>query len=145
MYAVSAMNALQSDPNSFFPFQVLGHQGEQEILKGHIYDLTNREDSPLLPMPPGRFPIQVTEKTPNSFTFTTLPGHFDSPGSTITFYTWADEKGTVHLGHLGIAEPSADHSLKFIVAPDAAAWTWDQQANNLRRWLEQENKRLFGR
>jgi len=145
MYAVSAMNALQSDPNSFFPFQVLGHQGEQEILKGHFYDLMNRENSPLSPMPPGRFPVQVTEKTPNSFTFTTFPGHFDSPGSTITFYIWADPKGTVHLGHLGIAEPSADQSLKFIVAPYVAAWTWDQQANNLRRWLEQENNRLFGR
>jgi hypothetical protein len=144
-YAAAAMNALQSDPNTFFPFQVQGHQREREILLGRTYDLTNRDNSPLLPLPPGRFPVQVTAKTLTSFTFTTLPGHFDAEGSTVTFSIWADQAGTVYLGHLGIAEPSSDPSLQFVIAPYMAAWTWDQQASNLRRWLQQENYRLFRR
>jgi hypothetical protein len=105
--AYLAIDALQSDPNRFFPFQVLGYNGEREIVLGSTYDLTNRPGS-ILPLPPGRFPVRVTEVTPTSFTFTTLPGHFDydarSPGgSTVTFSTRSDTAGAVHLEQVGVA------------------------------------------
>jgi hypothetical protein len=135
-YAQMAMGALQRDPNSFFPFRVIGWRGEQEIELGHEYDLANRENSPLFPLPPGRFPIRVTEITPNSFTFTTLPGHFDPEGSTITFAIFPDASGMLHLEHLGVTAPTADPSLMYLVAPYMAAKAWDIQAANLRAFLE---------
>jgi hypothetical protein len=135
-FAQMAMGALQADPNRFFPFRVIGAGGEQEIILGRVYDLTNRENSPIFPLPPGRFPIRVTEVTANSFTFTTLPGHFDPPGSTITFTIFPDPAGMIHLEHLGVTAPSADLSLMYPAAPYMAGKTWDIQAANLREFLE---------
>lgn len=129
----AAMFELQKEPNRFFPFQVLGHQGETEILLGHVYDLTNRSLLPF-PLPPGRFPVMVTQVTATSFTFTTLPGHFDPPGSTITFTTWADSSGSVHLEHRGVTT-RGDASPSYIVAPTLAGEAWDLQAARLRNWL----------
>lgn len=134
-YAVNAMGALQRDPNMFFPFRVVGHHGEQDIELGATYDLTNRETSPAFPLPPGRFPVWVTRVTPTSFTFSTLEGHFDPEGSTITFTIWADETGTLHLEHLAIAASKAPNPM-YLLAPTMAGLAWDAQAQNLRQWLQ---------
>jgi hypothetical protein len=126
------MDALQSDPNRFFPFQVLGNHGEREIVLGSTYDLTNR--FPPLPLPPGRFPVMVTQVTPTSFTFTALEGHFDPPGSKITFSVVVDSAGAIFLEHRGVAVPGKPSST-YLLAPTIAGKAWDIQAANLRRWL----------
>ncbi|MGZ2744459.1 hypothetical protein [Burkholderia stagnalis] len=133
LLAQLVMGALQQDPNRFFPFQVVGHDGEREILLGHSYDVVNRP-SALFPLPPGRFPVQVTEVTPNSFTFTTQQGHFDPPGSKITFTITADSSGAIRLEHKAFAR-SDEPSPVYLIAPSLAAKAWDAQAANLRRWL----------
>jgi len=134
LLAQSAMGALQHDPNRFFPFQVLGHEGEREIRLGHSYDLVNPPSSALFPLPPGRFPVVVTEKTPNSFTFTTQKGHFDPEGSKITFTITADSSGAIYLEHKAYAH-SDESSPMYLIAPSLATKAWDIQAANLRRWL----------
>jgi hypothetical protein len=133
-----AMDALQSNPNRFFPFQVLGHNGEKEIILGRTYDLTNRPSSSFFPLPPGRFPVMVTQVTPTSFTFTTLEGHFDGPGSKVTFSTVVDSTGLIHLEHKGLAV-SDQPSPQYLIAPTFAEKAWDIQAANLRRWLSGPN------
>jgi hypothetical protein len=134
-----AMDALQSDPNRFFPFQVLGHNGERGIVLGSTYDLTNPPSSSFPPpLPPGRFPVMVTQVTPTSFTFTALEGHFDPPGSKITFSIIVDSTGVIHLEHKGVAVPG-DPSLAYLAAPTMAGKAWDAQAANLRRWLSGPN------
>src|SRR5262249_53254204 len=131
-YVQSAMAALQRDPNAFFPFDVLGQRGERSIILGCKYDLTNRGAYVLLP--PGRFPVMVTQVLPTSFTFTTLEGHFDAPGSTITFTFRVDSYGTIHLEHRATAA-SGDPSLIYLLAPAMSEIIWDAQANAVRQWL----------
>jgi hypothetical protein len=63
-----------------------------------------------------------------------LDGHFDPKGSTITFSTWVDAVGGLHLEHLGTTVPG-EASASYLVAPLIAGAAWDTQAANLRRWL----------
>jgi hypothetical protein len=133
------MDALQSDPNRFFPFRVLGHDGEKAIVLGSTYDLTNPPSSSSpFPLPMGRFPVMVTQVTPTSFTFTALEGHFDSPGSKITFSILVDPAGVIRLEHKGVAAPG-NPSPAYLIAPTMAGKAWDIQAANLRRWLSGPN------
>jgi hypothetical protein len=129
------MSVLQTHPNSFFPFDVVGAKGEKEILDGSIYYLMARQDSPF-PFPPGKNPVRVRGLTPFSFTFETLPGHFDPPGSTITFTTSMDRTGTVYLTQYGVARAeSASHALVFSQAPRLAADAWIIQAEQLKSYV----------
>jgi hypothetical protein len=130
--AEMAMRALQKDPNRFFPFRVIGVNGEREILLDKNYYLSNRDDIPLV-LPPGESPVYVSERTPTSFTFTAADGHFDQRGSTITFTVRADPSGLVYLDHLGTALPG-QHKAEYLVAPVFAERAWDLQAGALRRW-----------
>ena len=127
--------ALKLDPSAFFPFNVEGSGGEKSIVLGGKYDLVNKPGK-FLPLPPGRHPIEVSEVTEHSFTFRTLPGHFDTPGSTITFIIYEDTNGNIHIEHDGVALPATDPSIKYLFAPDMAKLTWDEQAANLSKWLE---------
>lgn len=127
--------ALEGNPSNYFPFNVEGQSGEKSIVLGSEYDLVNKPGK-LFPLPPGRHPIKVTEVTEHSFTFTTLEGHFDTPGSTITFTIYKDINGIIHLEQYGVALPSKEPSFKFLLAPDMAKFAWDEQADNLRKWLE---------
>ncbi len=129
------MMALQFNPNDFFPFNVEGYGGEKDINLGSEYDLVNKPGK-FFPLPPGRHPIKVTEVTPTAFTFTTLEGHFDTPGSTITFTIYEDTNGNIHLEHYGKAIPSKEPSSIYLLAPYIAKITWDEQADNLSKWLE---------
>src|SRR5262249_15879129 len=119
--AFQAMDALQNDPNRFFPFQGLGLDGERSIVLGKVYVLANRPGAvPLIPspLPEGSFPVKVTEVTPTSFTFTTLEGHFDPPGSIVTFSIRSDASGAIHLEHDAItARDRSGASLSLLVAP----------------------------
>ena len=132
--AWTAMDALQSDPNRFFPFRVLGLNGERGIVLGGVYELTNRPGV-TLPLPPGRFPVQVTVVTPTSFTFTALYGHFDAPGSTITFLMRTDAAGLFHFEQLGIGRSSESSISDYLYAPSVAAFAWTMQAENVRQWV----------
>lgn len=49
----------------------------------------------------GSHAVDVVAVTDTSFTFITLPGHFDPPGSQITFTTWKDHDGYIHLEQWG--------------------------------------------
>ena len=81
------------------------------------------------PFDNGNF-VRVTDVTETSFTFRTLPGHFDGVGATIKFSTH-EEGGVVYLQHDGFA-PNAG-IVQALVVPFGAAVTWTQQAYNLGR------------
>lgn len=131
-----AMMVLQSNPSRYFPFDVVGKNGEKGIVLEGEYDLVDRGGFFL---PPGKFPIRVSAWSPTSFTFTTLEGHFDAPGSTVTFTTWTDLEGNIHLEQHGTAQPASPTSLTYGMAPlipYLAGRAWDVQAANLRAVLE---------
>src|SRR5262249_20835457 len=75
--------------------------------------------------------VKVTDVQPNSFTFTTLPGHFDGPGATITFQT------TVENGHVifqQIASAPDAGWFESLAAPVVAQdFTWKEQAKALEK------------
>jgi hypothetical protein len=132
-----AMLALQSYPSRYFPFDVVSTGGAEGIVLDGEYDLIDRGG---FFIPPGKHPVRVTEATATSFTFTTVEGHFDPPGSTITFTTWTDADGNVHLEQRGVTKPAPPSSLTYglpmILAPYLAGRAWDVQAQNLRQVLE---------
>jgi RHS repeat-associated protein len=125
--AKKAINLIKENPNLVFPFDVVGRHGEKGIVLNAEYDLNNV-----------RFPydngngVKVTGCTDTSFTFTTLPGHFDPPGSTISFRTFVDEHGTLFLEQHGetVAPIFLDKATEF-----GAKLTWADQAENLKRAL----------
>ena len=135
------MLELKLAPNQFFPFQVVGKNGEQSIERGSQYDLVNRADSPFSPLPPGRWPVQVSEVTPTSFTFTTAKGHFDGAGSTITFSTWTDRQGNAPGARNKRPEQNGINPITAFAAPFLAGMAWDKQASNLGSWLGQLGRR----
>ena len=83
----------------------------------------------------GRLPVQVTVVTPTSFTFTALYGHFDAPGSTITFLMRTDAAGLFHFEQLGIGRSSESSISDYLYAPSVAAFAWTMQAENVRQWV----------
>jgi hypothetical protein len=137
-----AMSAMISDPNRFFPFSVIARSTAHDVttidkktsLRTRTeYDLVSRGELPFY-LPPGRHPIVISAITPTSFTFTTLPGHFDPEGSTITFTTWVDDAGRLHLEQYGTTLPSSEPDATFTAAPALARLAWNQQASNLTTW-----------
>jgi hypothetical protein len=132
-----AMLALQSYPSHYFPFDVVSTSGAEGIVLNEEYDLIDRGG---FFIPPGKHPVRVTEASATSFTFTTLEGHFDPPGSTVTFTTWTDADGNVHLEQRGVTKPAPPSSLTYglpmILAPYLAGRAWDVQVENLRQVLE---------
>lgn len=133
---IRVMMALQSNPSAFFPFDVRGNQGESGILLKHEYNLVNKRDRLLPFFLPSEYPVRVTEVTPTSFTFSTLPGHFDPLGSTVIFTTWVDLYGKIHLEQHGKTTHSSRADPLLILAPVIAGFTWDIQAANLSIWLQ---------
>lgn len=133
--AARVMGALQRSPDDFFPFSVRTADGSPATIEpGRQLILEDRYEG--LPMlPPGENPVEVVEVTPNSFTFKTLPGHFDPPGSMISFMTAADVSGQVLLMHLGTTLPDASPSPKYLYAPIGANIAWTRQTEALRQWL----------
>jgi hypothetical protein len=59
-------------------------------------------------------PVEVTDISPTSFEFTSLPGHFDGPGRKIRF-TIHDRNGTVYLRHTSNAP--IDDPILNVLAP----------------------------
>ena len=127
-----AMHMLEDDPNRYFPFSVVPLDGAPpSIVAGDSYDL----QGPLLPgfgIPYDHNPVNVSEEDLVSFTFTTLPGHFDLPGSTIEFSTDV-EGGFVCLHQDAKArtqfETVANH------AAVGAHYAWSLMAGALQRDL----------
>jgi hypothetical protein len=134
--ARAAMSQMKADPNSFFPFNVRSKNGDNSVKEGHDYDLSSRGEAPFY-LPPGKYPVRVTGESPTSFTFTALPGHFDPPGSTITFSTWVDNSSRLNLEQYGKTSPGAEESpALYSAAPTVAHWAWDQQAANMQSWWD---------
>jgi len=134
--AERVMGALQRSPNDFFPFSVQSADGSPATIergKKLILEDRYQEFPPILP--PGENPVEVVEVTPNSFTFKTLPGHFDPPGSMISFITAADVSGQVLLMHLGTTLPDSRTSPKYLYGPVGADIAWTRQSEALRQWL----------
>lgn len=74
-------------------------------------------------------PVEVIQVTSTSFTFKALKGHFDLPGSTITFSIF-ESNCDIYLeqtAHAKLPNPFLD-----FIAPIIAANQWAQQAENLR-------------
>jgi hypothetical protein len=131
---VEVMSGLQAQPSMFFPFNVVGRNGEQGIIRDGVYDLMNKPGQDAF-LPPGSWPVRVIEVTPTSFTFETLQGHFDPAGSRITFSTWTDQKGDVHLEHHGVADSKNNPNVIYLFAPNMADAAWQRQSANLRAWM----------
>jgi hypothetical protein len=85
-----------------------------------------------IPLPPGRYPVQVTEVTSHSFTFTALDGHFDPVSSTISFSITSDPARNIYQYAVAHAD---NPSLLLLVAPFIANMTWTSQADALRDFL----------
>jgi hypothetical protein len=124
-----AMALLQANPSDFFPFRVhgLGSSAYTSRLQlGREYNLVGVG-------PPGDDPIEIAELTATSFTFLTLPGHFDGVGGTIKFST-VERGGVVYLEHDAKA-PDTGY-LVGTFAPYFAGQAWDYQAAALRDALQ---------
>jgi RHS repeat-associated protein len=133
-----AMGALQNNPSAFFPFDVIGANGETSLYEGGLFYLMARPGSPF-PFPPGRNPVRVKDLTDSSFTFVTQIGHFDPEGSTIRFSVFTDDAGNAVLKQTAVAW--ADHTdvqrplFLLQLAPQIADMGWDIQAAQLRSYL----------
>jgi RHS repeat-associated protein len=86
----------------------------------------------------GDDPVRVTSVTSTSFTFTSLPGHFDGPNGTITFRTY-EENGDLYLCQVAHA-PNASWVVN-IFGPEIAKTVWAQQAANLSQALTPNSAR----
>ncbi|MCR3752668.1 hypothetical protein LX88_006663 [Lentzea californiensis] len=53
----------------------------------------------------------------------------------ISFVMAADISGQVTLMHLGVTQPNASQSPKYLVAPTIADMAWTRQSEALRQWL----------
>lgn len=83
----------QRDPGLIFPFSL----GTCATITRHdLGEVCNLTQDPFFK----NAPVKVTTVTSTSFTFTTLPGHFDPVGSTITFSTYVSG-GNVYLRQTG--------------------------------------------
>jgi RHS repeat-associated protein len=77
--------------------------------------------------------VRITSVSDTSFTFTTLPGHFDPPGSTITFTVYRGEDGDMWLRQSAVWQLSGPWELTKAKVSAAGAWvSWRRQSNNLR-------------
>jgi hypothetical protein len=126
----AVMQYFQTHPQQIFPF---GLSGATSIKTGEKIDLQT-------PFPWSKSPVEVIATSPTSFTFKTLPGHFDPPGSTITFTVY-ESGGHMYLeqtGHWNFASGMAGVEQRAMayssVAPAVATWT--QQGNNLRHAVQ---------
>jgi hypothetical protein len=124
------MQYFQNHPQQIFPF---GLSGAASIKPGETIHLQT-------PLPWSNSPVQVVNVGRTSFTFKTLPGHFDPPGSTITFTVY-ESGGHMYLeqtaswkfapGAAGVTQRAEAYAS---VAPAIATWT--QQGNNLRKVVQ---------
>lgn len=128
-----AMQVLQSDPDSIFPFTVKSLDGDRSIRENAVYDLRHVRD-PLNKFDTKNY-VRVTEVTDRSFTFTTLEGHFDGPDGTIKFTTY-ESGGWVYLRQDAYA-PNAPWWNGLIAPLGAKYLTWPQQAWNLAQALRE--------
>lgn len=123
---------LQLNPNAFFPFNVTPVDGGSASIRlGGVYHLSNR--GAIILMPPGRHLVKVISVTRTSFTFEALPGHFDPPGSQVTFRTYVED-GLLHLEHEGVTTIASTPGAEYLAAPTIADIVWSQQTENLRNW-----------
>jgi hypothetical protein len=126
--ASAVMGMLQSQPNAFFPFHI---KGSESIQLGSVYELQNVRVPNLTGQAPGadlRNYVVVSEVGPTTFSFATLPGHFDGAHGVITFTTY-ERDGFIYLQQNGDApEASWFNSL----AVPVGVWLpWRIQAENL--------------
>jgi RHS repeat-associated protein len=113
------MKQFQAKPGEVFPFG-LGRCSRIEL--GETCDLQLLGD---------RW-VSVSTVTDTTFTFTTLPGHFDPPGSTITFKVYR-ENGTVYLRQSARWNVSGTKEhLKARASVVPAMLSWQVQADKLR-------------
>ena len=118
------MLAFQASPGEVFPFSL-----------GQCTIIALGEQCGLQTGPSGDAPVEVTGQTTTSFTFTALPGHFDNPGSTITFSLYQ------LLGHVFLEQTAVwvihnawDEVREHATVPLAYV-NWRQQAANLTNLL----------
>jgi RHS repeat-associated protein len=129
----TAMAHLQFNPNAYFPFDVVPKAWPRtwppSIQSGAVYDLRDV-----------RFPfdwgnhVVVENVTSTSFTFRTLPDHFDGPDALITFTTY-EKDGKVYLQQEAYA-PLAGEIGRFIAPLGARGLIWPLQAFRLKLGVE---------
>jgi len=110
--------------STYFPFQGCG----QVLKAGQVCNLVG---------PNGNNPIRVVAIGPTSFTFLSLPGHFEGPNRTIVFsfieqlQPIATHRLFLNVHASGPSSPGAVAS----VATGQAHGTWQQYATNLQRGI----------
>jgi hypothetical protein len=113
-----AMTYFQAHPGQVFPFELGGCGSIQTNETCHLHT----------PLPWSDSPVQVTRTTDTSFTFNTLEGHFDAPGSTITFSV-VDVDGRLHLIQTGVwVLPNTKQTVLSNGSALPAYYVWKQQA-----------------
>jgi len=117
------MEYFQEHPQQIFPF---GLRGAPPIRNGELIDLA-------VPTEGSHSRVKVTSETPTSFTFTTLPGHFDPPGSTITFTVYRSNghmylKQTAHWAFTSFTQMPVSYASAYF-----APRVWDEMGGNLRQ------------
>ena len=124
--AETVMGQLQANPNSVFPFEVVGWNGETRIIANANYSLNHVR----LPWWDNNNAVQVVEMTCTSFTFEAFGEHFDPEGSRVSFRTY-EKDGQIYLEQHG----KTDLPWWYHWIIKAGAWdSWNKQANNLR-WI----------
>jgi len=138
--ARTAMRILKNDPNKIFPFGVepkagtgpaaISNNAELNLVNARSFFMVGKDA-----ITTGKDPVRVEDATDTQFTFRTLNGHFDGPNALISFRTY-EKDGQVYLEQSAFAPNAGEDNAAF--APGGAKKiAWPQQAENLRKELEQ--------
>jgi uncharacterized protein YukE len=117
------MAYFEEHPQEIFPFGLRGAQRISRLERIDLATPTSLNDSPVV----------VTGMTATSFTFTSLRGHFDPPGSTIRFRVY-ESQGEMCLEQTGRWKFTSLAQRPVSYASIVGAYvTWGQMGNNLRQ------------
>lgn len=132
--AEKAMQILQDDPDSIFPFGVEGQikEGSRVNLRNPRFFFIPGLTTVLRYYGLSRNHVIVQRVSATSFTFRTESNHFDGADGLITFTTF-ERDGKVYLQQTGYA-PTAGIS-NAVVAPPGAWASWNRQQANLENKL----------
>jgi hypothetical protein len=123
------MKMFQAHPDLIFPFS-LGSC--KTIVKNEVCHLD------VAPVAAADAPVRVTSVTATSFTFTTLKGHVDPVGSTVTFTVY-QSGGDVYFRQTAWwnTNDPVDLAKAYGTVP-AAFLQWQRQSDNLRMYAYTE-------
>lgn len=139
---------VQTNPNLVFPFEVETEPERLDLFEGEkllLHTGVPRGCSfggLIVPVPCfGPDPVVVSDISSTSFTFTTLPGHVEGAGSTITFAACVDDNGDLIWSQHGVGSLNGFEHLPGVKPLQRffANRFWSTQARNLKAELGRWN------